>query len=115
MNIKNLTQFLKNTISTVNVLTNETRDKIKMILKDNEEIILTEYIQESLGYPCITYDGGRHPEYNSNVYSSIKKIYCQNNKILIETEDGIQDLQYCLLLDLITILDTIITVKTHSF
>lgn len=36
---------------------------------------------------CVTYDGGRHPEYDANPYSRVERVYLENGKIYLETED----------------------------
>lgn len=39
------------------------------------------------GSVCVTYDGGRHPEYDSNPYSTVKGVYLKDGKIMLDTED----------------------------
>lgn len=36
---------------------------------------------------CCTYDGGNHPEYDANPYSTINAIHVFSNKCLLDTED----------------------------
>lgn len=36
---------------------------------------------------CVTYDGGRHPEYDANPYSMVEKVYLSNGKLKLDTED----------------------------
>lgn len=36
---------------------------------------------------CVTYDGGRHPEYDANPYSHVERVYCENGNVYIDTED----------------------------
>lgn len=36
---------------------------------------------------CVTYDGGRHPEYDSNPYSTVNAVYLKDGKIMLDTED----------------------------
>lgn len=38
-------------------------------------------------YITVTYDGGRHPEYDSNVYSTVYEIYKKDGVIYLYTED----------------------------
>ena len=40
-------------------------------------------------YVCVSYDGGRHPEYGSNVYSTVYSISFNDdeNRLSIEIED----------------------------
>ena len=35
----------------------------------------------------ISYDGGNHPEYASNVYSQVHRIYIKDNKLLFDIDD----------------------------
>lgn len=39
------------------------------------------------GGVCVTYDGGRHPEYDSNPYSTVYSVFLKDGKIMLETED----------------------------
>lgn len=41
------------------------------------------------GYPqmSVNYDGGNHPEYNSNVYSNVRSVFNKNDKFYVEIED----------------------------
>ena len=36
---------------------------------------------------CVTYDGGRHPECDANPYSHVERVYCENGKVYLDTED----------------------------
>lgn len=36
---------------------------------------------------CVTYDGGNHPEYASNAFSTVKGVYMKNGEICLDTED----------------------------
>jgi hypothetical protein len=40
-----------------------------------------------MGYPTIAYDGGRHPEYASNLYSTVNGFSLVNGKIVFDIED----------------------------
>ena len=35
----------------------------------------------------VTYDGGKHPEYNSTAFSTVKGVYKKNDSIMLDTED----------------------------
>ena len=41
------------------------------------------------GYPqmSVNYDGGNHPEYNSNVFSDVRSVFNKNGKFYVEIED----------------------------
>ena len=36
---------------------------------------------------CVTYDGGRHPEYDATPYSRVTRVFFSNGKLKLETED----------------------------
>lgn len=36
---------------------------------------------------CVTYDGGRHPEYDANPYSIVNRVYAEDAEIYLDTED----------------------------
>ena len=36
---------------------------------------------------CVTYDGGNHPEYYANPFSHVERVYCENGKVYLDTED----------------------------
>ena len=59
---------------------------LKRKLKDNGKIDLTE-MEEDCGTVCVTYDGGRHPEYDTNAYSTVWSVFKKDNEIYLETED----------------------------
>lgn len=40
--------------------------------------------------PCVTYDGGRHPEYNTNAFSSVYAVFLKDGDIMLETEDDFE-------------------------
>ena len=60
---------------------------MQQILKDIEEIVLdNENLPE---YISVSYDGGNHPEYNSNVFSSVERVYLDSDGgVLLDTEDA---------------------------
>ena len=43
------------------------------------------YFNEDVLFVC--YDGGRHPEYNSNVFSEVNGVYKKGNKLYVSIED----------------------------
>lgn len=49
----------------------------------------------------ISYDGGNHPEYASNMFSEVETIKVdESNEIVIETEDGVMREPFILLVEL---------------
>lgn len=35
----------------------------------------------------VTYDGGNHPECDAYPYSHVERVYCENGKVYLDTED----------------------------
>lgn len=59
---------------------------LKKLLKYNKAgIVINDNIPE---FVSVSYDGGNHPEYASNLYSVVHKIYMEpNGDIVLDTED----------------------------
>lgn len=36
----------------------------------------------------VAYDGGNHPEYASNVFSEVERVYVREDRLFVETEDA---------------------------
>lgn len=68
-------------------------DMLKVICNrtDSKEINLDKFKEYccdcGMGYPTIAYDGGRHPEYASNLYSTVNGFSLVNGKIVFDIED----------------------------
>jgi len=56
---------------------------LKELKSNNSRIDVTEYDDAV----TVTYDGGKHPEYASNVYSVVSAIYLSNGDICLDIED----------------------------
>lgn len=54
-------------------------------VKEGETIDITE--MEDYGSLCVTYDGGNHPEYAANPYSTVEGVFKKDGKVYLETED----------------------------
>lgn len=71
-------------------LYNECCDYLRETLKENGNRIDLQSVEEE-GYApvCVTYDGGRHPEYDANPYSQVYGVFLneEDNEIYLETED----------------------------
>jgi len=66
---------------------------IKAILERHDEKIdgRGDAIQDynmCCGSVCVTYDGGRHPEYASNAYSEVYGAFIKDNRIYLDCEDS---------------------------
>ena len=58
---------------------------IELLKKNNSKIYWEDiYLDESV---TVSYDGGRHPEYASNVYSVVNGLFIDDNKIYLDIED----------------------------
>lgn len=62
----------------VEFLTNKLRENNNKLSWDCCEI--DEYVS-------VCYDGGRHPEYASNVFSSVEGVFIEDDKIYLNIED----------------------------
>lgn len=62
---------------------------LKRQLKKRTRIDFYDEEGDAIGneYVCVTYDGGRHPEYASNAFSNVNGVYISNGKILLDTDD----------------------------
>lgn len=43
--------------------------------------------EDNTGELCVTYDGGNHPEYDTNPYSTVNAIYLDKDEIYLDTVD----------------------------
>lgn len=76
-----------NQISTLeNELRKECENWLDKVLGDGEEFDLTE-VEDDGDSVCVTYDGGRHPEYNSNASSDVARVFKKDGKIYLDIED----------------------------
>ena len=67
-------------------LRNNCINYLKRKLNEGETIDLTE-MEDDCGSVCVAYDGGNHPEYASNVFSTVKSVFKKDGKIYLCTED----------------------------
>lgn len=60
-------------------------------------------------FVCVNYDGGNHPEYASNVFSTVYGIFIENNNIYLDIEDckkyNIDNLTICELYNVCAFID----------
>ena len=70
----------------------------KRVLIDEEEIDNYE-----LDVLTIAYDGGNHPEYDSNLFSRVESVELVDNEIYIHTEDGVMSEHYISVYDLFNV------------
>ena len=82
----------------------------KTLKKNNNEIVFdTEYDDE---YTTVVYDGGNHPEYASNAFSQVYKVYLDGKgNIMLEVEEtSYYDIDNINVFDLLAVCDA---VKAH--
>lgn len=61
-----------------------TMDQLNVLLADREN----QKVEFEEGYmPNISYDGGNHPEYASNLYSEVYSVYLKEGQIYFTIED----------------------------
>lgn len=65
---------------------------LKRVLKKAKDKRLDFYDENGNGYGgefvCVSYDGGRHPEYGSNVFSNVNGIFLNDKgEVTLDTED----------------------------
>lgn len=47
-----------------------------------------EFEYDNNEFVTVVYNGGNHPEYASNAFSQVSRVYMKNNDIYVETEDS---------------------------
>ncbi len=97
-------------------LRNRVFNEIKNLLVElNNEVEIPYDISEKC-YICIAYNGGNHPEYNSNVFSEVEVIVLnKDNDVEVYFTDGaMQELSENSIDDYFTILDLLITIKEEK-
>lgn len=64
-------------------------DYLKKTIKELGGAICTDGEEDTLTGDTltVTYDGGRHPEYDTNAFSEVSSIYLKDGKIYLDTED----------------------------
>ena len=89
------------TLDKANSLWEQILPTIKEIKSESEEYLLETlkatpngridfYDEDGNPYgreTCITYDGGRHPEYASNAFSVVHAVFLKDNKVFIDCDD----------------------------
>ena len=73
-------------IPTIKEVRKESIEYLREVVKENNGYFdLTEY--DDFGSVCVTYDGGNHPEYASNAFSTVQAVKLDEGKLVLETED----------------------------
>ena len=64
-------------------------DELKELLGKKQKYYLDANLRnDGITEPCfIAYDGGRHPEYNSNVFSEVNGVFIKGGKFYVDIED----------------------------
>lgn len=102
----NRVEELSNQKSTIH---KELYNMITETMKELKEVVVPFDIYDYNVGSTISYDGGNHPEYDSNCFSSVEKImWCDDTQSVdIELEDGTQNMRFISLGDLFTIAELI--------
>lgn len=68
---------------------NDAIPQMKEILRRYNGAVDVGQIALEMGVESINvnYDGGNHPEYDSNVFSEVERVYIVDDRLLVETED----------------------------
>lgn len=59
---------------------------LQNILSKNNSIVIKD--ADLPEYISVSYDGGNHPEYASNVFSVVNRVYLESESIMLDTEDS---------------------------
>ena len=82
------------------------KDLFKMIsneMQEVKEIIVPENIYDyDISY-SVSYDGGNHPEYDSDCFACVEKIELDEERIIVHTEYGSENIEFMSNQDLFTI------------
>lgn len=102
-------------LSALNDIRTEVVDCIETLVKElgvNNKVVMPEDIDEYV-YPEISYMGGNHPEYASNVFERIDSITLENESdIIIKFSNGCtQDLCENNLDDVLFVMQILLTIK----
>ena len=63
----------------------ESEKYLREMLAKNDN---STYLDDMGDYVCVAYDGGRHPEYDSNVFSAVRGVFLNDKgHVCLETED----------------------------
>lgn len=82
------------------------KDLTKMIVEEMRELKEVEVPHNIYDYDIcysVSYDGGNHPEYDSDCFASIEKIELDEERIIVHTEYGSENLEFMSNQDLFTI------------
>ena len=71
---------------TINEIRKESIEYLREVAEENQGFFdLTEF--NDFGSVSVTYDGGNHPEYDSNAFSTVQVLKLDGDKVVLETED----------------------------
>lgn len=69
---------------------NESENYLRRVLEKNGKTISFDSVEDYYNV-SVCYDGGRHAEYGSNVYSFVKSVFLnEKDRICLETEDCLE-------------------------
>lgn len=83
---KDFSELVTETIDNIIKIEKASIEKIVDILK-GQEGNRVEFDTDFEPELTVIYDGGNHPEYNSNAFSCVREIFLKNDKVMFDTED----------------------------
>lgn len=108
------TDLVNKGYETISDVVEKMRDLIRNEVKEKSEIVIPKH--DEMISPTICYNGGRHPEYASNVFSCVESLSWNEkyNDVMIDCEDGQQLLRDCGTDDVMCLADTLATIDEYG-
>ena len=106
--------FVNEGYKTISGVVDKMRDLIRNEVKEKGKITIPRH--DEMISPTICYNGGRHPEYASNVFSCVESLSWNEkyNDVMIDCEDGKQLLRDCGIDDVMCLADTLATIDEYG-
>lgn len=60
--------------------------KSQLEVLPNNEIVI--YYDNCTYIPSVVYDGGNHPEYDSNAFSNVERVYLKDGNVYLDIKDA---------------------------
>ena len=114
--MEKLTQsFIYDSWESINGVIHKLRTMIRNEVKEKGTYIIPK--DDEMISPTICYNGGRHPEYASNVHSCVEKLEWseKHNDVIIYCEDGEQYFSDCGMDDVFTLAETLAHFNEYGY
>lgn len=67
---------------------NQAKEWLKEVLSKQPDKSVKVIISDDIDLYSVPYDGGNHPEYNTNVFSTVRRVFLNDkDEIILDTED----------------------------